>query len=236
MSARAVLFLAVVCLTGFVASAPPSPVRASAPLVVTLGDSVPAGTACGCTPFPDLYGRMLAPPARSVDLAVPGYTAVDVQNQVFDPGVRAYLDAASVVIVMAGANDMAEAFSDRADYAVAAANVRTTVADIVAVVRQGRRTPVRILILGYWNVVEDGAVGLADYGPDGVRSADSATRYGNAALRAAAAQSGATYVSTVPAFKGADRSRDPTALLAADGDHPNAAGHEAIAEAVYAAG
>ena len=37
------------------------------------------------------------------------------------------------------------------------------------------------------------------------------------------------------AFKGDDRDQDPTALLAPDGDHPNAAGHQAIADALYAA-
>ena len=40
---------------------------------------------------------------------------------------------------------------------------------------------------------------------------------------------GATYISTLPAFHGQDGTRDPTNLLAPDGDHPNAAGHAAIA-------
>lgn len=232
-------FLLAVLFAGFVVSVPPaSPPTATpaAPVVVTLGDSVPAGSACDCTPFPSRYASMLSPAARSVNLAVPGYTAGDVATQIQDSQVRASLDAASVVLVMAGANDMAATFRDDGSYPATAAQVRATVAAIVTGVRRGRRTPVKVFVLGYWNVVKDGAAGLAAYGAAGLRSAELATRYCNAALRAAATESGATYVTTVPALKGADRSQDPTGLLAADGDHPNAAGHEAIAQAIYAAG
>jgi lysophospholipase L1-like esterase len=84
-------------------------------------------------------------------------------------------------------------------------------------------------------VVKDGAVGLAEYGAAGLASAEAATRYCNRALREAAQRSGARYVPTTPVFKGTDRDQDPTNLLAADGDHPNAAGHQAIAGAIYAA-
>ena len=82
---------------------------------------------------------------------------------------------------------------------------------------------------GYWNVVLDGRVGAEQYGPDGVRAAAEATRYANDALRVAARQTGARYVPTEAAFHGDDGGRDPTGLLAPDGDHPNAAGHAAIA-------
>ena len=46
----------------------------------------------------------------------------------------------------------------------------------------------------------------------------------------------ATYVDLYAPFKGADGSADPTDVLAADGDHPNAAGHEIIAQALLRAG
>jgi len=94
---------------------------------------------------------------------------------------------------------------------------------------------VTILVLGYWNVVKDGAVGLAEYGADGLASAETATRYCNKALRQAAASTGAQFVTTSAAFKGEHRDQDPTGLLASDGDHPNAQGHQAIADAIYAA-
>ena len=44
-----------------------------------------------------------------------------------------------------------------------------------------------------------------------------------------------TYVDIYTPFKGADGSTDDTALLADDGDHPNAAGHQLIATALLAA-
>jgi len=80
--------------------------------------------------------------------------------------------------------------------------------------------------------MKDGKVARAAYGPAGVKAANEATAYAdNAILRAARAQ-GATYVSTYGVFKGADGRTDPTPLLAADGDHPNARGHQVIAQAL----
>jgi acyl-CoA thioesterase-1 len=216
---------------------PPGP-AGSIPVVVTLGDSVPVGTACNCTPFPDLYAHMISPQARSVNLAQPGYTASDVRGQLRTASVRAGLHEATVVLVMVGANDLAAAFEnarDAAGYRASAATVQTAVTAIVGTVLRIHATPVTVLVLGYWNVVKDGAVGLTEYGADGLKSADQATHECNEALRRAAEQSGARYVTTTPVFKGTDRQEDPTGLLAADGDHPNAAGHQAIADALYAA-
>ncbi|BEL04083.1 hypothetical protein Q0Z83_022740 [Actinoplanes sichuanensis] len=203
----------------------PSP---APPVVVTLGDSVPAGTACACTPFPDLYANLLSPRAASINLAQPGFETTDVQQQVGADDIRADIRSASVVVVMAGANDMASAFDDHDDYPATARVVESTVTSIVDTVRREHGSPVDVLVLGYWNVVEDGEVGLSTYGPDGLAEAKQATRYCNDALRRAAEHSGATYLDTSVAF--AD---DPTGLLAPDGDHPNAAGHEAIAGMLY---
>ncbi|MFC4066185.1 SGNH/GDSL hydrolase family protein [Actinoplanes subglobosus] len=194
-------------------------------MVVTLGDSVPAGTACDCTPFPDLYAHRASPGATSINLAEPGFDTTDVQEQLDAGDVRADIRAANVVILMAGANDMAAAFDSGDDYPATARSVRTTVSSIVDTVRREHSGPVEVLVLGYWNVVADGAVGLSTYGPDGLAEARQATRDCNDALRQAAESSGATYLDTSVAFTG-----DPTGLLAADGDHPNAAGHRAIAD------
>jgi lysophospholipase L1-like esterase len=191
--------------------------------VVALGDSVPAGSACGCVPFPGLYAR--AQHAVGVNLAEPGYTSADVLAQL--PADRDVLASATEVLLMVGANDVGEAFEADDPYAPAAAAVRTDVAATVTAIERIR--PIPVIVFGYWNVVLDGRVAAEKYGPDGVRAAADATRFANDALRAAARQSGARYVPTEAAFHGDDGGRDPTGLLAPDGDHPNAAGHAAIA-------
>jgi lysophospholipase L1-like esterase len=65
--------------------------------------------------------------------------------------------------------------------------------------------------------------------------ADRATSYANAALQRASAATRARFVSTYIPFRGTDGKSDPTWLLAADGDHPNARGHGRIAAAFYKA-
>ena len=199
------------------------------PTVVTLGDSVPAGSGCGCDPFPALYAR--AQHAAGINLAEPGSTAADVRASI--PADRDDLSRATEVVIMTGANDIASSVGDTARYAPVAAAVQADVAAAVTAIEQIHRVPV--IVLGYWNVVLDGKVGAARYGPGGVRDATDATGAINQALRNAASATGATYVSTLPAFHGQDGTHDPTDLLAPDGDHPNAAGHQAIADAVDAA-
>ncbi|GAA0463988.1 hypothetical protein Ade02nite_30850 [Paractinoplanes deccanensis] len=195
----------------------------STPTVVTLGDSVPAGAACACRPFPQLYAA--AQHARNVNLARSGATAADVLSQV--DGERPVLTSATEVIIMIGANDMAGDFRQPARYATVAAGVRDDVASTVAAIERIHR--VRVVLLGYWNVVLDGQVAEKQYGTAAVRDSVAATAAVNDALRAAAQRTGAVYVPTGAAFHGPDGTRDPTGLLAADGDHPNAAGQAAIA-------
>lgn len=203
----------------------PVPVAAPAgvPVVVTLGDSVPAGTACDCDPFPTLYAK--AQRAVSENLAQAGYTSADVKAQV--PGVRAALAGADLLVLMIGANDLAEAFDDGTSYGDAADTMRDNVVATIGEVEAIRAMPV--VVLGYWNVVKDGQVGFSAYGKSGMQQAMSATDFANDGLVVAAGQTGATYISTEAAFHGSDGTQDPTNLLASDGDHPNAAGHAAIA-------
>jgi acyl-CoA thioesterase I len=230
--------LAALSVSGCTATAPPTLDMTPAADVVTFGDSVPAGSACGCEPFPDLYARLLSPAGRSVDLAQGGYTSADVLRQLADPGTRDAVRGATVVLIMVGANDLAGVVQDGDgddSYRAAAAGVRDNVVAAVGAVRAAHAAPVPVVVLGYWNVVQDGAVGLAEFGAGGERRAASATRYANDALRAAAARTSAAYLPTYAVFKGDDGARDPTDLLAPDGDHPNARGHAAIAAALYAA-
>ncbi|MBL7256419.1 SGNH/GDSL hydrolase family protein [Paractinoplanes lichenicola] len=203
----------LILLLGLAACAAPA-----RPSVVTLGDSVPAGTACGCTPFPALYSR--SQHATDVNLAVPGSTSADVRA-----AVPAAALSASEVILMIGANDMAVVFDDPSRYATTAAAVESNVTATIEAIG----SKARVIVLGYWNVMQDGDVGAATYGPDGVRNATRATGLINAALRKAAVTTGATYVSTEPPFHGP---AGATALLAPDGDHPNEAGQAAIARLI----
>ncbi|TDB74415.1 SGNH/GDSL hydrolase family protein [Micromonospora sp. KC723] len=215
---------------------PPAPPVPSA--VVALGDSVPAGSACTCVPFPDLYARMQMPTVPAVNLARGGLSSDDVRAQVESPDVDEDLRDAGVVMIMVGANDLAAAFDGDGDgttYGRAAARVGTNVAASVDRIRELHDGPVTVVVLGYWNVVKDGSAGLAEYGEAGMAQAATATRYVNDALRQAAAKTAALYVPTYSVFKGAAGGLDPTALLAEDGDHPNALGHELIARAVAAA-
>jgi len=228
LGAAVVAVLAAACTA--VGHGTPTPSGAG-PTVVTFGDSVPAGTGCGCSPFPDLYARRLSPAATSVNLAEPGSTSADVRQQMTTPQAETAVRAADVVLVMAGANDIAAAFDPGGgSYPGPAAQVQRNIAALISSVR-AVRPAVPVLVLGYWNVVEDGDAGRRDYGDDGAAEAAAATTACDTALMRAAATAGARYIDTTAAFKGDTGDRDPTELLTADGDHPNAAGQQAIADA-----
>jgi len=99
-------------------------------VVVALGDSVPAGTACGCTPFPALYARLLSADGRAIDLARSGAGSSDVLRQAGTPVTVAALRSASAVLLMTGANDLASVFEENGGtraYADAAARVESHV-------------------------------------------------------------------------------------------------------------
>ncbi|HEY3603448.1 MAG TPA: GDSL-type esterase/lipase family protein [Sporichthyaceae bacterium] len=221
-----------------------APPAGRGPVVVALGDSVPAGSVCGCRNFVATYGDLLsrgaAHKAAVTNFAEGGAETEDVLEQVRKPAVRDALTNATTVLLMIGANDFYRPFkhvrrgaSAATEYRAAARQVRTNVEQTIRQIRLLHDGPVNIVVLGYWNVVEDGKVARQDYGTAGVKAAESATGWANRALRGAARTGHALYVSTYAAFKGADGSKDPTALLASDGDHPNAAGHRLLARTVY---
>jgi lysophospholipase L1-like esterase len=213
-------------------------------LVVALGDSVPAGSVCDCRNFVSAYGdllsRRLPRRAEVTNFAQGGAQTEDVLEQLHRPAVRQAIGDATTVLLMVGANDFYRPFkrvrggaSATTEYRAAARQVRTNLEETIRQIRSLHDGPVTIVVLGYWNVVEDGRVARQDYGAVGVKAAESATAWANRALRAAARTDHAMYVSTYAAFKGSDGHKDPTALLAADGDHPNAAGHRLLARTVY---
>lgn len=212
--------------------------------MLAFGDSVPSGARCGCTPFPVLYARQVSShvrrPVAMRNDAVSGATSGSVLRQVQESAVRSQLRGAGTVLVMTGANDFVAPFRrvlrhrERATRAFrpVAARVR---ANLTATIREMQeiRPGVRVVVAGYWNVVKDGDVGRRDYGRWGLRKAEQATAWANRAIRDAAAERHVTFVSTYVPFKGVHGRRNPTALLAADGDHPDARGHAVIADQFF---
>jgi len=214
-------------------------------VVVALVDSVPAGSACDCRNFvagyADLVSHRTHHTAAVTNLARGGAETEDVLEQLKQPDVRRALDDATTVLLMIGANDFYRPFchvqrggSTTAAYRPVARQVQSNLEETIRQIRALHDGPVKIVVLGYWNVVEDGRVARRDYGAVGVAAAESATTWANRALKAAARSADAVFVPTYEAFKGADGHKDPTSLLAADGDHPNAAGHRVLARTVYA--
>jgi lysophospholipase L1-like esterase len=226
---------------------PASPAARRHVLVVGVGDSVTAGSACDCMDFVRLYARELPPaeggPARVVNLGVPGSTSADLRRDLEHrgPTTRAVTQA-SIVLVTIGANDLnpllgrwreggcrGDCWSD-AVHAVGG-NVSAIVGDIHRL-RLGR--PTTVLVTNYWNVFIDGDVARRRLGPRYLRWSDRLTKAADAAICGGSRRLGARCVDLYAAFKG-DGSDDPTDLLAGDGDHPSAAGHRLIARVLLAA-
>lgn len=215
--------------------------------VTGLGDSVTAGSACDCDDFVQQYAR-LASRATGVrvtatNLGVPGQTSTDLADLVHRPDVARQVAASDIVLVTTGANDLADALGRWRDGSCALDcfenRLPAITADVASVVAEVRRLraglPTEILVTDYWNVFVDGEVGAA-LGADYVALSDRVTRMANTAICAGATRGGGTCIDLYAPFKGDDGSRDPTDLLADDGDHPSADGHRTIAEALAAHG
>ncbi len=230
--------------TAAASTASPSPTRPATVTVAALGDSVPAGSACHCTTYVRRVAVALGRELKRIpvvhNLAAGGLTSGQVRDSLSTPAIRRSLAAADLTIIEVGANDFSEhSVSDpscepaatSACYAATLARLRTNIRRIISTVESDEQVPgAEVVVLGYWNVFKDGAVGRARGGTY-VAGSDDLTRVVNGALRQAAEENGAIYVDAYSPFKGTG-DRDATGDLAADGDHPNDAGHELLAQAV----
>jgi len=214
--------------------------------VVALGDSVPAGSGCGCMPFPVRYARSLATKLGHTGIsndAVPGLTSGGLLATLGD-GQPAARDVATadIVLITIGANDFDPAHADPSCPGGAVGCYDNQLAELshqldsilarLAVLRH--YAPTAVLLTGYWDIWEDGQV-AAGAGPPYVTTGDELTRQVNQRLQQAASTGSATYVDLVKPFRGGSGRDDDTGLLAGDGDHPNDAGHQAIADALLEA-
>lgn len=213
--------------------------------VVGLGDSVVSGSHCDCAPFITRYGTLVAQAThRSTtvrNLGVGGATTGDLLKALQHGGTATgRLRGADIVTVTIGANDMAVARSEWMQdgcgtcFDKVAATVKANLVKILRLIRaDAGRDPVEVLVTTYWNVFEEA---VDEPAPAAYAAmADLATSRANYAICAAAAQDNAACVDLYRPFKG-DGSADATSLLADDGDHPDAAGHQLIASSLAAYG
>ena len=214
-------------------------------LVVGIGDSVTSGRACNCENFVGLYATELASQqaltTSSVNLGVDGWTSSQLLQNLTQPGTfRDQVAKADILLVTIGANDLLPLETRQAAgcttscYQPLINSVGRNIELIVAAARaiNPSHHPT-ILVTDYWNVFEDGDVGSSENGAAFQSWSDELTRAESDSVCAAARAAGAVCVGLYAPFKG-NGSKNPTALLAADGDHPNAAGHQLIASTLLA--
>jgi lysophospholipase L1-like esterase len=215
--------------------------------VVGIGDSVTSATVCGCTGFVESYAANLPAadggPAHAVNLGSSGLTAAGLRELMTSPGPTATgVAQGDILLVTIGANDLTPLLSQwqasgctSTCYSPAVEAVGSDLAAILLAAEDLRgHQPTRIFVTDYWNVFADGDVARASDGPAYLRWSDELTRALNNTICAVARNARATCVDLYAPFKG-DGSLDPTTLLAADGDHPNAAGNKLISATLMAA-
>ncbi|GAA3579764.1 hypothetical protein GCM10022197_41690 [Microlunatus spumicola] len=240
------------------AAGPPSPLPSSTPSttppgalrVVGLGDSVTSGEHCACDDYVTGFGHLLARAdgvrVRATDDGESGSTSDGLADELSgrsaaDRRLQADVAGADVVVVTMGANDLAPALAawragscSASCYAPEVAGMGTDLGRVLDRVRTLGDGHSRVLVTTYWNVFTDGRVAERAERNGYLAWSDTVTRAANAAIVLVAGARGATLVDLYAPFKGAGE-QDPTGLLAADGDHPDAAGTALISRTVLAA-
>ncbi len=211
------------------------PLRAYRPTtVVGLGDSVMAGSACGCAgpvaEYARVVGRRSGQRVVDINLGRNGATTSTLLSRLHQRGAGRDVMRARVVLVIIGANDLLPQRRRWEDsgcppscYAPAVAAMGRRIRRVLTRVRTLRaHSRGTVLVADYWNVFKDGKVARNDGGQPLIAWSRRVSRAANRAICRAARGEDATCVDTYTAFVGNDR--DPTGLLADDGDHPNPKG------------
>jgi lysophospholipase L1-like esterase len=208
--------------------------------IVALGDSVPSGYNCNCTPYPQLSAKGLSSSTgntvTATNDAVAGYTTENVLKQLeSDSAVIDRVRKADAVEINVGANDVpykSSSCGTNVDcYTPLVAPMQKNLGAIVSRVREltsGHK--VLVVLLDYWSIWQGGTY-ARQKGQDYVSAARQMTAQVDSAIKATASQTSSAYVSERRAFKGPSFGYIESHYLATDGEHPNAAGHQAIATA-----
>jgi acyl-CoA thioesterase-1 len=212
-------------------------------VVASLGDSVPAGTACNCVPYPQLaasdIARATGHEVTSFNDAVAGARSSDVLRQLqSDTVAAAHIATADAVLIEVGANDIAFSSTCGTSVSCYGSTLPQVTRNITAIVSRVRRLSsghrTAVVLLDYWSVWLGGRYAQAR-GAAYVNAGNSLTRAFGEAIQSVALNTGSLYVDLRTAFRGPFQDRDDTDLLTSDGDHPDSEGHQRIANAVVQA-
>jgi lysophospholipase L1-like esterase len=168
--------------------------------------------------------------------AVAGYTTSDVLKQLnSDSSVIDHVRKVDAVEINVGANDIpynANRCGTSVDcYAPLVSPMKMNLAAIVSRIHEltsGHK--VLVVLLDYWSIWLGGTY-AREHGHAYVSAARKMTAQVDAAVKMTATESGLAFVSERRAFKGPSFGYIESHYLTSDGEHPNAAGHQAIANA-----
>lgn len=205
------------------------------------------GAGCDCEDFLAQTGALLhrrtGRPVDTVNNSANGETAADLLGDLrTDDAYTVEIGRADVIVLTIGANDLGPVLDDwvgdaceRSCYHPEDEAMGDRLSAILTIVDREKKAGASVFVVNYWNVFEDGDVGAGDYDEGYLAWSDKVTRDANATICQAAELAAASCVDLYQPFKGADGTKDPTPLLADDGDHPNQAGTTLIAAVVAAA-
>lgn len=222
--------------------------------LVSLGDSVTSGAGChNCISYPVLYGKETTAktkiPVTVMNLGVNGQTSSGLLTSLSGNSTAAKdVKMANLVTITIGANDFNSALptyqagkcggtDGLGCFASTMTPLRTNLIAILKRIRALRATsPTAIRVTDYWNVFQDGAVAIREGGSTYQRDTTLLTALVNGVIQGVCRTEHVKFVDLFVPFKGHVGDKDPTALLAADGDHPSQAGNQEIADALAQVG